>query len=203
MSSGATVKTIKLSDTHLVILSNAAGREDFSVLPVPSSLKAKGAALTKALENLMRRGLIDARAAKLNEEHWKVAADGQRHTLAITDAGLEALGIESLAKPHRSKVEKQEGEQRKPPRPKVKARASKPAPVARQSGNKRADTKSATILRLLRRSRGASIAELMEASNWQAHSVRGYLSGALKKKQGLTIVSAKDEHGTRRYRVSE
>jgi hypothetical protein len=43
----------------------------------------------------------------------------------------------------------------------------------------------------------------MEASNWQAHSVRGYLSGTLKKKQGLTIVSTKDVNGTRRYRVSD
>jgi len=41
----------------------------------------------------------------------------------------------------------------------------------------------------------------MDASSWQAHSVRGFLSGTLKKKQGLPIASAKDDHGVRRYRI--
>ncbi len=61
-------------------------------------------------------------------------------------------------------------------------------------------SKSETIRELLTRSGGASIAELSEATGWQAHSVRGYLSGTLKKKLGLTVVISKDENG-RRYRL--
>ena len=52
---------------------------------------------------------------------------------------------------------------------------------------------------LLRRENGASIAEMVEATGWQQHSVRGALAGALKKR-GLTITSEKVE-GTRRYRA--
>jgi Protein of unknown function (DUF3489) len=48
---------------------------------------------------------------------------------------------------------------------------------------------------------GAALKELMEATEWQAHSVRGFLSGALRKKMGLKIESAKDTLGERRYSI--
>ncbi len=66
-----------------------------------------------------------------------------------------------------------------------------------------ARTKSQILIALLRRAKGASIAELAKASNWQAHSVRGFLSGTLKKKQGLAIASTREEGKDRRYHVGE
>lgn len=62
--------------------------------------------------------------------------------------------------------------------------------------------KSETIQALLARPQGATISELSEATGWQAHSVRGYLSGTLKKKLGLTLDSSSGDGG-RRYRLSE
>jgi hypothetical protein len=47
------------------------------------------------------------------------------------------------------------------------------------------------IIALMRRPKGASINELTKATAWQAHSVRGAISGALRKKQGLNVVSEK------------
>jgi Protein of unknown function (DUF3489) len=62
-------------------------------------------------------------------------------------------------------------------------------------------TKTAIIIALLRRRDGASIAELQKATGWQAHSVRGLLSGTIKKRLGLTLKSETDDQGIRRYRV--
>jgi hypothetical protein len=61
--------------------------------------------------------------------------------------------------------------------------------------------KLGALILLLRRPEGAQIAELMTATGWQAHSVRGAISGALKKKLGLTVVSEKTEGG-RIYRIA-
>ena len=55
------------------------------------------------------------------------------------------------------------------------------------------------MLDLLKRPDGATLKELMKATGWQAHSVRGFLSGAVGKKMGLTVVSAKGEDGERTY----
>lgn len=60
-------------------------------------------------------------------------------------------------------------------------------------------TKAARITTLLRRKAGASIDELKEATGWQAHSVRGYLSGSLRKKQGLAIASTRADGKHLRY----
>ncbi len=62
-------------------------------------------------------------------------------------------------------------------------------------------TKTAKILALLKRPGGASLDQLRKATGWQAHSVRGFLSGTLKKKMGLRIASNKLEGGQRTYRI--
>ena len=63
--------------------------------------------------------------------------------------------------------------------------------------------KSTRITTLLTRPGGATIAELMKLTGWQAHSVRGFLSGALKKRKGLPVSSQKDEAGVMRYRIGQ
>jgi hypothetical protein len=63
-------------------------------------------------------------------------------------------------------------------------------------------SKLATVIAMLLQAGGTTIAELSKATGWQAHSVRGALSGALKKKLGLTIVSEKTD-GVRNYRIAD
>ncbi|WP_250152256.1 DUF3489 domain-containing protein [Ancylobacter radicis] len=62
-------------------------------------------------------------------------------------------------------------------------------------------TKADIVLSLLQTEQGASIARLMEATGWQAHSVRGFLSAEVLKKRGLNLVSAVGSNGERRYRI--
>ena len=71
----------------------------------------------------------------------------------------------------------------------------------KKTASARAGSKTAKVLDLLKRSGGASLKELMKATGWQAHSVRGFLSGALGKKMGLTVSSAKAGED-RRYSVN-
>jgi hypothetical protein len=75
------------------------------------------------------------------------------------------------------------------------AKQAKPAAGAREG------SKAAKVLSLLRRPDGASLKELMKATGWLAHSVRGYLSGTVNKRMKLKLVSAKSEEGERRYCV--
>ncbi len=66
-----------------------------------------------------------------------------------------------------------------------------------------ATTKSQILIALLKRPKGASIGELAKASEWQAHCVRGFLSGTLKKKQGLAISSTREKGKDRRYHLQQ
>lgn len=72
--------------------------------------------------------------------------------------------------------------------------------AAKQS--KSGATKGDLVLKKLTSSKGANMAALMEATGWQAHSVRGFLSGTVKKKLGRTVVSEVGKDGVRRYRIA-
>ena len=65
----------------------------------------------------------------------------------------------------------------------------------------RSGTKQAALIDMLRRAKGATIAQIVESTGWQKHTVRGAISGALKKKLGLTVASEKPEGGERVYRI--
>jgi hypothetical protein len=78
-------------------------------------------------------------------------------------------------------------------------KADKPA-QAKDASTPRAESKGAKILELIGRLKGASLAEIMKATSWQAHSVRGFLSTAAKKHE-LKIESTKTEAGDRVYQI--
>lgn len=65
----------------------------------------------------------------------------------------------------------------------------------------REGSKTTIILELLKRPGGATLQEIMDATGWQKHSVRGFLAGTVGKKMGLALVSEKGEDGTRRYSI--
>ena len=84
--------------------------------------------------------------------------------------------------------------------PPKSATIGKPAKIDIPQSEGRA-TKQELVLTLLRRSSGASIEEIMQATTWQQHSVRGFLAGTVKKKLGLELASSKPNDEVRRYRI--
>jgi Protein of unknown function (DUF3489) len=91
-----------------------------------------------------------------------------------------------------------------PSKPKAAKKASpaKKAPKgAKKATGARDGSKSAKVLDLLKRPGGATAKELMKATGWQPHSVRGFLSGTVSKKMGLAVTSTKGEDGERTYSV--
>ena len=171
----------KLSDAQRVILSAASQRTDRLALPLPKSLK--GGAAQKVVNALVDKGLLKEVKAnrKLNDPVWRETEDGRAVTLVITDAGLSAIGIE---------VEYQ------------KTQAQKSGPKTIPTERKiREGTKQALVIEMLRRPEGATIAEIVKATFWASHTIRGFLAGALKKKLGFVIESHKDDVRGRTYRV--
>lgn len=178
----------KLSDTQLVIMSAAAARDGLHVLPTPISLTTKGAALSNALKGMLSRGLIEEIPAARDDVEWRRDEGDIKLTLILTDRGLAAIGVDTGNEPIAAATE--------PDARKAAGDSSAPKTVDVRQG-----TKAADVIRLLKRKRGASISELMTSSGWQAHSVRGFLSGTCRKKLGLSVISEKSDTGERRYRI--
>jgi hypothetical protein len=84
---------------------------------------------------------------------------------------------------------------------KAKAATAPKASSAATQPRGSAGLKKAIVQDLVGRPEGATLSELMKETGWQAHSVRGFLSGTLKKKMGLPIHSAKSPDGARTYRI--
>jgi predicted ArsR family transcriptional regulator len=175
----------KLSDTQRVILSAASQRDDGAVLPLPETLKITGGAVNKVLGSLKTKGLID---------HHGTPRGDDLPPLCITRAGLEAMGVESEdgADPATAEASTSEAldaeAQVKPAKRKAKAKAAKPgkaAPAGKPTP--RAGTKQALLIELLKRPEGTTVEQIAAATGWQHHTVRGAISGALKKKLGLTV----------------
>jgi Protein of unknown function (DUF3489) len=81
-------------------------------------------------------------------------------------------------------------------------RRKSPGKVRDDAASARRGSKTSKVLTLLRRPKGATLHELMKATGWQAHSVRGFLSGTLRKRMGLQVASAKGGDNERQYSLS-
>jgi hypothetical protein len=214
----------KLSDTQAIILSAAAQRADGNLLPLPGSLR--GGAATKVVAALLARGLIrehiidsPRKADAAMNTVWRnlPEPDGRGVLLFITAAGAEAIGIESETVPYafnkgtNSAGEPAAGvhvgadEAPAEAAPKRRGRPRKTAPTGAdvsRATKTRGGTKQEQVVAMLRRPKGATIAQIVEATAWQAHTVRGFFAGALKKTLGLTVTSEKVEGGERIYRLA-
>jgi Protein of unknown function (DUF3489) len=198
----------KLSDAQAVILSAAAQRDDGAVLPLPETLRLKGGALDKVLGSLKAKSLIDHQGAPRGDDP---------PPLRITRAGLQAIGLEpedtgsdtapaeadTCATPADAGVQavqapapetgadraatpaKRKAKAAKPGKGKGKARATEAPPAGKPTP--RAGTKQALLIDLLKRPEGATVEQIAAATGWQKHTIRGAISGALKKKLGLTV----------------
>lgn len=177
----------KLTDRQLVILNASAARDDGAVLPLPESLSLNAGAATLVLKSLIGKNLVEERYVDRDSPSWRQDEDG-RYSLFVTDAGLRALCVETGETPALVPTSNGAPESVKPP------------PENRRT-KKRGGTKIDVAVQLLSRRKGATIADLMEATGWQAHSVRGAIAGAIKKKLGHTVTSDIEEKRGRVYRI--
>lgn len=181
------------SDTQSLILARAATRPGNLALPLPEGLV--GAAAKMVVGKMIARGWLEEVEANLRrgEPMWRETGDGHGTTLIATEAGLDAIGIESLAA---SAVASARKAKPKPEPVQMPDETGTGKPVAIRAG-----TKQAQIIAMLQRPDGASIAEIVAATSWQAHTARGAISGALKKKLGLPITAEKVEGRGTVYRL--
>ena len=84
-----------------------------------------------------------------------------------------------------------------------KAKATKTAKAKDTAPEAREGSKKSIVLDLLRRKGGATLAEIAKATDWQNHSIRGFISGTLGKKMGLTVESSKNDAGERSYKIGK
>jgi hypothetical protein len=197
----------RLSDTQLVILSAAAQRENLSVLPLPDSLTLKGGALNKVMDSLRNRGLIRVLDGDGGPERVVITSEGMaaigveaddNEAPAAADTAPTSVEVDSppeapapASEPNGAKKRAKAG----PARGKVKkamtaARATTEPEAAGEPSGKptpRAGTKQALMIEMLKRPEGATVEQIAAATGWQHHTIRGAISGALKKKLGLTI----------------
>ena len=103
-----------------------------------------------------------------------------------------------------AQVAKPKKEAKAAPKKQAKAKVtSKKAAKVKEAKVPREFSKKSIVLDLLRRPKGATLAEIMEKMGWQKHTVRGFISGNLTKKMGLTVESTKNEAGERTYKIAK
>ena len=185
----------QLSDTQALILSAAAQRPERIALPLPESLR--GGAASKVVGAMIAKGFLQEVDADLRkgEPMWRETGDGHGTTLVATDAGLAAIGIEPDDANSATT-----GANDAPSDAPATDTAAEPQ-AAPKTRTPREGTKQATLIAMLRASDGATIEEIMAATGWQSHTVRGAMAGGLKKKLGLEVTSEKVEGRGRVYRL--
>lgn len=164
----------KLTETQCLILTAGAQRPDNLAMPLPKGLA--GAAAKMTVTKMLERGWLEEVEANLRrgEPLWRETGDGHGTTLVVTDEGMLAIGIEPVVVRTMGAIRERARQEPKATRPML-----------------RDGTKQALLIDMLQRPEGTTIDEITTATGWQAHTVRGAISGALKKKLGLQIVSAK------------
>ena len=168
---------IQLSDAQSVILSTACAREDGMVFPVTASLK--GGAVGNVCKSLLKHGLIEEIVATDLNTVWR--HDEERGPLTLRATALAYSTLEITDDP-----------QQQPD--------GQPAP---EPSHRRTGTKQEAVIEMLSAKGGATLDEIVAATKWAPHTARGFLSGALKKKLGLTITSEKIQGRGRAYIIVE
>lgn len=167
---------IQLSDAQAVILSTACARKDGAIFPIIASFK--GGAVGNVCKSLLKHALIEEIPATDLKTVYRHDQERGPVTLRATQLAYSALGITDAA----------EGEA-----------APEPTPTAIRQRN---GTKQEAVIAMLHAEGGATIDEIVAATQWAPHTTRGFLSGALKKKLGLTNTSEKIAGRGRAYRLT-
>jgi hypothetical protein len=171
--------TKSLSDTQRVILAHAATRDDGQIFPVPTTLNKNSGAITLSLRPLVDGGLVVQIPAAKGDTTWGQTADDVPTTLAISELGLAAIGIQ----------------------PSEPGQAAEAAAQVSTVKHPSPTSKLGMLITCLTKPDGATLDELVAATGWQKHSVRGAISGALKVKHELTVLSEVIDGKGRVYRI--
>ena len=187
----------KLTETQTIILSAGAQRPENIALPLPKGLA--GAAAKMAVTKMIERGWLQEVDANLrrNEPLWRETGDGHGTTLIVTDAGLLAIGIEPVDANATST-----GALGAPTEELASCPTTGATPTPK-AHTQREGTKQSTLIAMLRAPEGATMEAIIAATGWQAHSARGALSGALKKRLGLNVTSETEDQRGRVYRIKD
>jgi Protein of unknown function (DUF3489) len=135
-----------------------------------------------------------------------ITAKGKNMNTSITEENASAQAPVPGEKPKGTKKARVTAQDAHAAKKKGKA-AKKPTPAkkapkgAKKAKSVREGSKTNQVLELLRQPEGVTMKELMKATGWQAHSVRGFLSGTVGKKMGLAVTSTKGEDRERSYSI--
>ena len=202
----------KLTDTQLIVLSSAA-KHDEGLATRPINLHA--AAAQKVASSLIGKSLVREIRAKADAPVWHENDDG-RFALKITKAGREAIGVEDdvedaasspgiSAGPKSKKGATKSAAAKDPAEaPPSRTRATAPRKAggsdAPSSGQLRAGSKQAVIVDLMVRAKGATLDELIAATDWLPHTTRAALTGL--RHRGYAIERTRGEDKITRYRAT-
>jgi cell division septation protein DedD len=151
-----------------------------------------------------------ARINRRKDKHqMKTNADATTTTeaAAVAEQGATTAPEQATTKGKASKTKGAPKAKKTTSKPAASKKASKKAakPAAKKTpkaATPREGSKKQIVLGLLRRKDGATMAEIAKATDWQNHSIRGFISGNLTKKMGLVVESSKNEAGERTYRIA-
>ena len=204
---------MKLSDTQLMILSSASQRTDHAAV-LPANLK--GSAANKVVNKLLNEKLLQELRAKDDMPVWRRGDDNRPYSLRITKVGLKAIEVEDVAEasdniaaatleevavPDVSTAAKSSERPSRAKRSGAKKTAAVSAKATKASSDRiKPDSKQDRIVALLQRPEGATLDALVKETEWQKHSVRGFLAGTVRKKLKLPLLSEKID-GVRNYRI--
>ena len=191
----------QLSDTQAVILSAACAREGGFLLPITAALK--GGAVKVVLTSLIKKELAEEIPAEPGAPMWREDEDGTPLTLRATPAAYEVLGMGADTGADSGPEEEPATDMADQPEipvteADIATGEAEEVPHVRKT---RQGSKQEALIAMLKRPEGASIAEITAEFGWQAHTVRGAIAGALKKKLGLEVASEKVEARGRVYRI--
>lgn len=191
--------TTNLTPTQHAILAKAINTSGGKIEWFPDNIK--GGARKKVLDGMFNRVLITP-----DGDGWCVAAEGydalgmpRPDTSKKRIGKFEAKLDKIIANAEATQDTAEADAELEAAVAQAEASFTAPAKTPRTRDN----SKQAEVIRMLQRAEGATIRQICEATGWQNHTVRGTLSGALKRKLGLTIISSKSEQGERVYRIQD